>query len=152
MVFDEMDDKISKDSSIYTRILLGRALHSMLKARQKELAPSRISPEQAHMLFLLYNLGRKATITELAKYLNRGNNTISIQIMRMEKDGLVKKTRRVPKSTLLTFELTKHGLDTYYFSRKTKVDKEIMSVLSDTEREQIISMLKRIITKADEHC
>ena len=44
MMFDEMENKISKDSSIYTRILLGRASHSMLKARQKELAPFRISP------------------------------------------------------------------------------------------------------------
>jgi DNA-binding MarR family transcriptional regulator len=69
----------------------------------------------------------------------------------LEKDGLVKKIREVPKSRLLRFELTEKGLDIYNKSKNRKVDKAIMSTLSKEEREQLISLLKKIISKAEKY-
>jgi DNA-binding MarR family transcriptional regulator len=146
-----MEEIISQNSSLYARLLLGRARHSMLNARQKELAPYHISPRQAYILFILSNLGHKATLTELAKHCDRGLNTLSIQMSKMEKDGLVKKAREVPKSTLLSFELTEKGMEIFKKSAEQKADRAIMSVLSEDERQELINMLQKIITKAGDY-
>jgi DNA-binding MarR family transcriptional regulator len=123
----------------------------MLNARQKELSPYHLSSRQAYILFLLYHLGQRATLATLAKDGDREINTISLQMTTLEKDGLVKKIREVPKSRLLRFELTEKGLDIYNKSKNRKVDKAIMSTLSKEEREQLISLLKKIISKAEKY-
>jgi DNA-binding MarR family transcriptional regulator len=146
-----MDEITAKDSSLYARLLLGRARHLMVKARQKELAPYHISPRQANVLFILYNLGHKATLSELAKHTDRENNTLSIQMTRMERDGIVKKVRETPKSTLISFELTEKGIDIYKFAKQSKTIKEIMSVLSEEERQELIAILKKIIEKTEKY-
>ena len=148
---DNMDEITAKDSSLYARLLLGRVRHLMVKARQKELTPYHISPRQANVLFILYNLGHKATLSELAKHTDRENNTLSIQMTRMERDGIVKKVRETPKSTLISFELTEKGIDTYNFVIISKTIKDIMSVLSEEERQMLISILRKIIKKAGKY-
>ena len=146
MVIEEIT---ARNRSLYARLLIGRARHLMLNARQKELAPYHLSSRQAHILYILYHLDQKATLATLAKDSDREINTISLQMTTLEKDGLVKKIREVPKSRLLRFELTEKGLDTYNKSKNRKVDKAIMSVLSKEEREQLISLLNKIIKKAE---
>ena len=148
MVIEEIT---ARNRSLYARLLIGRARHLMLNARQKELAPCHLSSRQAHILYLLYHLGQKATLATLAKDSDREINTISLQMTTLEKDGLVKKIREVPKSRLLRFELTEKGLDTYNKSKNRKIDKAIMSVLSKEEREQLISILKKLIRKAEKY-
>ena len=143
-----MAEVISRDSSLYARYLIGKARHLMSRARQKELTPSHISPRQANTLIVLYNLGRKATLADLARDTDRRINTLSIQMSRLEHDGLVKKVRETPKSTLLSFELTEQGLKTYDKIKNIRSVKSIMSVLSEQERQQLILILEKIITKA----
>lgn len=142
------EEILPEDSSFYSWLLISRARESLFKARQKELAPYHITTRQAYVLYVLYHLGHKATLAELAHQLKRGVNTISMQMKRMEKDGLVKKIRETPKSTLLNFELTEKGLETFYISNKIISVKDVMSVLSEEERQQLISMLEKIISKA----
>ena len=146
-----MEEITARDSSLYARLLLGRARHLMVKARQKELNPYHISPRQANVIFVLYNLGHKATLSELAKHTDRENNTLSIQLTRMERDGIVKKVRETPKSTLISFELTEKGIETYNFAKQSKTIKQIMSVLSEEERQELIGILKKIIKKAGKY-
>jgi DNA-binding MarR family transcriptional regulator len=121
----------------------------MIKARQKELTPYQITPQQGDILGFLYNLGHKASLNELAAHTGRGINTISTQMTRMENDGLVRKERETPKSTRLSFELTGKGMDIHKSVRKIRSVKTIMSALSEEERQQLISLLQRIIDKAD---
>jgi DNA-binding MarR family transcriptional regulator len=66
----------------------------------------------------------------------------------MEKDGLVKKTREVPKSALLKFELTEKGSNIEKRCNIKTSDKTIMSVLSEEERQQLISMMNKLRNKA----
>ena len=151
-----MNKKIEKILSkeythFYSRYLIGTAGHLTYLARGKELAPCHISPQQVEIIFNLYYL-KKLTLTELAGYLERGVNTVSNQLIMMEKDGLLKRTRETPKSTLLSFELTRKGINTFkYALKEARTDKSIMSVLSEEERLQLISMLKKIITRAKKY-
>jgi DNA-binding MarR family transcriptional regulator len=146
-----MEDMVSGDSSLYSRYLLGRARHFIDKAREKELAPYHISPRQATTLFIIYHLGQKATLAELARQTERGINTLSPQMTILEKDGFVKKVRETPKSNRLSYILTYKGLKTYELTNKPKAIKKILSVLTEDERQQLISMMKKIINKAEKY-
>lgn len=149
--FGSMKEITEKDNRLYARLLINRARDMLLNARQKELAPYQISSRQAYILHILYNIGHKATLVELARQNEREVNTLSVQMTRMEKDGLVKKVRETPKSTLLRFELTEKGLETYKNSRKMKSDKTIMSALSDDECDELVKSLTKIIEKAEKY-
>ena len=92
-----MQESALKNSITYSRQLIVEARHHLLKARQRELKPYHISPEQSNILDILYCIGRKATLSEIAKHTERGVNTVCQQMIRMEKDGLVRKEREVPK-------------------------------------------------------
>ncbi len=146
-----MEERISKDLKRYAWILIGKAREDMLKARQKELAPYEISPRQAYVCDILFHLGRKSTIAEVAKHVDREVNTLSQQLNRMEKDGLVKRYQEKAKSTLLTFELTEKGLAAYQNSLKRAAIKKIMSVLSEQELRQLIATMEQIISAAEKY-
>jgi len=147
--FVDIEKIIAPDSRSYAWSLINRARHFMTKARLSELAPYEISDRQAIVMDILYNLGRKLTLTELAKYLDREVNTLSYQMIRMEKGGLVKKIRERPKSTLLKFELTKKGELAYKKSLKRESINKIMSVFSEEERQQLILMMQKLINAAE---
>jgi len=148
---DDRDGMISHDSCLYLRVLIDRTSHLFLTARQKELSPYSITPQQAYILFLLFNIGHKTSLVEMAMHSGREINTISAQMTNLEKDGLIKKTRVKPKSTLLCFELTDKGFDIYNKISKKEADKTIISVLSEKERQQAILMLKKIIAKTEKY-
>jgi DNA-binding MarR family transcriptional regulator len=145
------EERISRDSSRYAYLLMGRAREYMLKAREQELAPHQITHRQAYVADILYNLGRKATLTELARNVDRGVNTLSYLMTRMERDGLVKGVREKPKSTLLKFELTEKGIAAYKKSEERASIHEIMSVLSEEERQQLILMMQKLISATEKY-
>ena len=143
-------DEIAAESSFYAWLLIGKARHVLFKAGQKELIPYNITVQQAYVLSIIDSLDHKATLAELAGHLDRGVNTVSMLMTRMEKDGFVKKIREVPKSTLIRFELTEKGINTFNeINEGTKLVDTVMSVLSEEERQQLISMLEKIISKAE---
>ena len=65
--------------------------------------------------------------------------------------GLVKKTKETLKSNVVSFELTGKGSDIHNCSKDMTSDKVIMSVLSDEECEQLISILEKLISKAGKY-
>ena len=137
----------SKDSILYSRFLIGKTRQLLFKARKKELDAYSVTPRQAHVLTCIYELGEKADLSALAERTERNMNTLSINMTKMEQAGLVKKIRDTPKSTKLRFELTETGFNIYQNVRKVKSAKTIMSALSEEERQQLISLLEKIINK-----
>jgi len=123
----------------------------MVNARQKEVSPYHISPQQAYLLLLLHSVGNKTTLPELVRYTRKSINTISAELTKMAKDGLVQKTHETPKSTMLTIQLTAKGLEIYENTKKLKSDKAIMSALSEEERQRLISMLNKVINGARDY-
>ena len=71
-----MPGAASKNSIIYSRLLIGKARHLLVTARQKELDVYHISPRQASVLTFIHNLGDKANLVELAKLTDRNTNTL----------------------------------------------------------------------------
>jgi DNA-binding MarR family transcriptional regulator len=144
---NSVEEIILRDNGLYSQYLIAKVNHFMERVRQKELSPYHIAPRQGYILFVLHSLNHKATLAEL-EYCDRRVNNMSIQMARMEKKGLVKKIREVPGSTLLKFELTEKGI-TALKNDKMKVEKAIMSILSEEEYRQLIPILKKILNEAE---
>ena len=146
-----VDEMISSNSCSYFRVLIDRASHMFTIARQREFAPYQITPQQGFILFLLANIKHGATLAEMAKHSKREINTISLQMSTLERDGLIKKTRVRPKSTLLNFKLTEKGYDIHEKISKMEADMTIMSVLSEEERQIGISLMKKIKARTEKY-
>jgi len=138
----------SNNSLMYSRFLIGKTRQILLRARKKELDAYSVTPRQAHVLTCIYELGKKADLSALAERTERNMNTLSINMTKMEQDGLVKKIRDTPKSTKLRFELTERGYYIYQNVRKVKSAKTIMSALTEEERQQLIALLEKIVDKS----
>jgi DNA-binding MarR family transcriptional regulator len=80
---------------------LGKAHHFVDLARQKELNQYGIPHRQTHVLRTIKDLGTNATLAEIAKAVDRKPHVISSQTITMEKDGLIRRIRATPKSSLL---------------------------------------------------
>ena len=96
-----------KESTFELWRLIGRANHSIFTHRQKELRQHHIPVPQLWVLIAIKELGATATLNEVAKAVERKPNVISLQTAIMEKDGLIKRLKNTPKSTLLKLELTR---------------------------------------------
>jgi DNA-binding MarR family transcriptional regulator len=146
-----MKKLVPADKREYARYLLGRVRFFMTRARRHELIQYNVSPRQAYILFLLHTLGQSTTLNELAWHTDRKINTLSINMTKMERDGLVKKVREPSSSMQIKFELTQKGIDTYLKCNTDKSVKAIMSVLSEEENQQLISILEKLSKKAERY-
>ncbi|MDD5289056.1 MAG: MarR family transcriptional regulator [Dehalococcoidales bacterium] len=135
------------DTDFNLWLLISRAQHFILKIRKRELKPYVVTPLQVYVLFIISKLGREATLTEIAKHVNREIHTISMLISRMEKDGLIIKRRDTPKSTLIRFEITDKGQKACKLLDNAKSYKEVFSVLSEKERQQFVSIMDKLLNK-----
>src|SRR5271157_952142 len=115
--------------------LIGRLNHTIVQLRQKELSPYKIPVRQLYVLRTIKALGLKATLSEVAKQVERETHVISKQAIRMENDGLIKRIKNTPKSNLLKLELTEKGLEMIKVSKRSKSIDRIFSYLSQEKRQ-----------------
>ena len=130
--------------------LIGKANHSLMKARQKELNQYHIPARQAYILRTMQSLGANTTLSELAKKVEREVHVISRQTVKMENDGLIKRIKDTPKSNLLKLELTEKGLEMIKVSKRSNSIDKIFSYLSQEKRQQLESALNLIVNKLEE--
>ena len=126
-------------------LLMGKIHHKRILLRQRELSEYNIPTRQLYMLHLIRDLGSKTTIAEIAKTVERKIDVISRQMVSMEKDGLVTRTKSTPKSRLLVIELTEKGRALANISGKSAAMDKILSVLGTEER------LNRMLTAINEY-
>jgi len=67
--------------------------------RQRELSKYHIPTRQLYILKLIQELGEQATLSEIAKKVERKIDVISRQTVMMEKDGLIKEREPALKQT-----------------------------------------------------
>ena len=132
-------------------LLLGKIHHKRMLVRQRELSPYNIPTRQLRMLSIIHDLGTKATLSAIAEKVERKVSVISQQTQNMEKYGLIKRVKDTPRSRLLKIELTAKGLNMIKIDRKSKAMEEIMSVLNTEERNQLHSLLDRLLIKLNEY-
>jgi MarR family transcriptional regulator for hemolysin len=97
------------DESFNLWWLLDQTRHLLFRARQKELDGYNISVRQAAVLFVVEATGEQATPVEISRRLLRRHHTITGILSRMEKEGLVRKTKDLERKNLIRVSLTEKG-------------------------------------------
>jgi DNA-binding MarR family transcriptional regulator len=128
-------------------LLMGKINHLTFLARQRELNHYHIPGQQLHVLRIIQELGPKATLSEVAKNVERKINVISRQTISMEKDGLIKRIKDTPKSRLLRIELTDKGLEMLKIGKESKTIDAILSALTEKEKQQVYTNLSKVLAK-----
>jgi len=129
-------------------VLLDQANVTILNALEDELRQYRISAMQASVLFITKAIGKDATPAEIARWLIRKPHTVSGLLARMERSGLVKKTKNFAKKNLIRVTLTAKGEKAYNQSLKRVSLRRIMSCLSENERKQLGISLEKLRDEA----
>ena len=138
------------DPNMTLWVLLDQSRDLVAKARDLELNHFDLTMAQAASLFILLsnNEGRGLTINEISNWNGREPNSVLNLINRMEKNGLVKKTRD-PGEAKAIISITEKGRELYSSATRLSIEM-IFSVLSEEEKQQLNSCLKKVRSKARE--
>jgi DNA-binding MarR family transcriptional regulator len=129
-------------------VLLNQVHTFMLNARDKELMEYGQTTMQAAVLFIVNAIGETATPAAISRWFLRKPPAISGLLDRMEKAGLLKKVKDLPKRNWIRITLTEKGQKAYKQSLQRKTIHQIMGCLSKEEYEQLTSILIKLRNKA----
>jgi DNA-binding MarR family transcriptional regulator len=137
-----------KDYEIW--LLFTWARQAVYRAREMELSRYNLSPEQARILIILHNSKEDVTPAHLSRLILLKPHTVSALINRMEKKGLVKKTKDLERKNMVRITLTEKGSKAYDIVIKMGPIHRIIGALSNKEGEIFYQSLLKILTKAGE--
>ena len=136
------------DQELELWALLGQARLAMLKVRRKELRQYNVSPNKSIVLLSLQVIGDKATPAQISRWLFREPHSISELVGRMEREGLVRKTRDLDRKDQVRVVITEKGREVYHQALKLESVRKMMSSLSGEERQQLRSCLLKLRNSA----
>jgi DNA-binding MarR family transcriptional regulator len=139
-----MDISQNGEREYDTWILLSRVYHMIAKLRRLELVKYNIQPVQAYILFILHALGGETSPTELARYAYEHKSAISDILIRMEKQGLITKTKKVIGNGRVKVKLTVKGKEALKLSSEREFLRKSMSNLTPEKTEQLETCLELI--------
>lgn len=129
-------------------ILLNHTRHAIYRARELELNQYGITAEQGRLLFVVANLGNRATPSEIAKHVFRAIHTISSLVNRTEKKGLVKRIKDLESKKSVRIALTEQGQEVMDKVLKMDSIHKIMSGLSTADGQQMEACLEILMRRA----
>lgn len=127
--------------------LLHQVSDIIFSARETELLQHGIPGMQAEVLFVVKAIGKEATPAQIARLIFRRPHSVSGILMRMEKAGLVKKTKDLHRKNLIRVSITAKGEQAYKQALKRKSVQRIMSALSEGEQQRLKSLLEKLRNK-----
>lgn len=142
-----MNKHISEDPNYKLWVLLHQTRDVFHKVREKEVAKYGITAVQSAVLFVISANDGETTPGIISNWLLREPHTISTTLTRMEKQGLVNKIKNRGRGGELTIRLTEKGKQTYIETANIDIIKEMLSCVSEDERELLRSLLKKLRNK-----
>jgi DNA-binding MarR family transcriptional regulator len=139
-----MKSKVAINPDYELWMLFHYTCDAIIRARENELRQIGISRMQAAVLFIVKSIDGPATPAEISRRLFREPHTVSGLLNRMEKDGLVKKTKDLERKNLIRVTITEKGEQAYQQSRELKVIANIMSCLSRKKKENLREYLETL--------
>jgi DNA-binding MarR family transcriptional regulator len=133
---------MDEDSQLWVLVFQTRDL--IFKLRQRELRQYRISVEEAASLGVLNAIGDKATPAIVARWMIREHHSVLGIMSRMEKRGLVKKTKDLERKNIVRISLTEKGRQALEQSTKRESIHEIMSHMTEDERRELRLLLEKL--------
>ena len=114
------------------------------KLRRLELSKYNIQPVQAYILLILHALGDETSPTELTRYAYEHKSAISDILIRMEKQGLITKTKSNNGHGRIKVKLTQTGKEALVQSSEREFLRKVMSGLTPEKTEHLESCLELI--------
>ena len=143
-----MRNSLFGDKDFTLWVLLRQAKDTVFKATEKELSRYGISPEEAGVLSIVQALGNQAIPAEISRWLLREPHTVSGILSRMEKKGLVRKTKDLDRKNLVRVTLTEKGQQAYDLSIRREFIEDMLSCLTEEQCQQLRSSLEALRYKA----
>jgi len=120
------------------------------RARELELAKVGITPIQAGVLMILKTATKPVTPTQLARILYREPHSMSALLQRMEKQGLIDRSKDLEQKNLVRISITKKGEETFKRQWSHKVTTSITSCLAEREVDVLEKSLDKLRVRAVE--
>lgn len=127
--------KAARDYTLFTSLL--QVSDIFVKIRERELLSENLSATAAAILFLIDAVGKDVTPARISKMLLREPHSISGILMRMEKQGLIKRAKNMERKNLIRVTLTTKGENTLKLAMKKEGVKHVLSRLTEEQRRQM---------------
>jgi DNA-binding MarR family transcriptional regulator len=131
--------KADKDYTLVTQIM--QVADIFVKVRERELIPHNLSATSAAILFLVDAMGEDITPAKITRMLLREPHSISGILMRMEKHGLIKRTKNMERKNQIRITLTAKGEKTLKQAMKLDGTMHVLSRLSAEQQRQLKATL-----------
>jgi MarR family 2-MHQ and catechol resistance regulon transcriptional repressor len=137
---------IEENSNYYSWILLHQTMDSVVKCEEAAFTGTGITPQQFSVLAAVSRIRKPVTPTDVANWLDRNLNSISLIVDRMEKDGLIKRRRDLKDRRILRLVLTAKGEKAYTtaLERAQSISTEIMSCLSAADMKKLVGVIEKV--------
>jgi len=146
-ILSQLEQQDNHDDLFLLWVLIAQTRDAISKARHRELERWNINKERRAILWNLANNGGVSTPIKIARELFKEINSVSEMLKRMEEQGLVIRGKRKGKASLPVY-LTPKGEEILNQSRNNEIDKRIFSVLSEEQRNNLISSLWSLRSQA----
>ena len=143
-----MNAPILTDKVYNLWVLLHQTRDAIFKVRDKELAKHGISPAEAAALFIIQATGENVTPIEISRWMLREPHTVTGLLNRMEKKGLVRRSKDRDRKNLVRVSLTEKGKQVYNQSTERGSINSAISALSGPEQQQLGSYLQKLRDQA----
>ena len=134
--------KADKDTTLLTLLL--QVADIFIKIRERELLSLNLSATSAAILFLVDAMGKDVTPAKISRMLLREPHSISGILMRMEKQGLIKRAKNMERKNLIRVTLTSKGENALKQAMKKEGVKHLTSNLTEDQRKQLKASLANL--------
>ena len=134
----------NSDKYFYIYTLLHQIRHATFRIRDKEIQQFGSTSQRVAVIFIAKLLEGRATPAEIARWLFRKPNTISILTNKMAKEGLINKVHDLNRRNHVRIQVTNKGNTLYNRTLKRISINRIFSCLSDEECDKTIEYLRKI--------
>jgi MarR family transcriptional regulator for hemolysin len=128
--------------------LLSQASNALGRVADSELSQVGISMMQAAVLVFVKKSKEPVIPAHISRWLFREPHTISQLLMRMEKQGLIKRTKDLDRKNQVRITLTEMGEKAYKHQTEMKAVGKILSTLTPEECNKLGATLKKLRDEA----
>ena len=124
--------------------LLLQASYSLFELRNAELKPAGLTTLQAAVLLFMQIIGDDATPAKISRWILRKPNTVTAILDRMERRGLITRSKNMSKKNQVRVNFTDKGREALQVSLQGKAVRRVLSMLSSEERQRLKAYLNII--------
>jgi len=112
-----------------------------VKVRERQLLPQNLSSTAAEILFLVDAMGEGVTPARITRMMLREPHSVSGILMRMEKQGLVKRAKDMERKNLIRITLTAKGEKALKQAMKLSGTARVLSRLTAAQQKELKATL-----------